>query len=162
MGLHTGEVVVGNIGSEERMNYTVIGDAVNLASRLEGLNKVYGTDLLISENTYQEAARGDAGVVARPLDWVLAKGKNEAVLVYELLGLRKEVSQAVVERAELHTQALTCYRRQDWQGATALFKQVLRLHPGDAPATLMIARCRQHQADPLGADWDGVYQAVSK
>jgi adenylate cyclase len=101
-------------------------------------------------------------MVARPLDWIRVEGKKEAIQVYALLGLRNEVSQALVDQAALHARALECYRRQDWPEAAALFEQLLQIQPGDGPAALMLGRCRQYQAEPPGADWDGVYRAASK
>ncbi len=159
MGLNTGEAVVGNMGSRTRMDYTVMGDSVNLASRLEGANKFYSTHIMISENTFKEAQEE---IYVRELDYIKVVGKEQPILVYELLGRKGEITDQMQEVLEKYTEALALFRERDWDKARSLFRHVLKINKDDGPAQTYIDRCTEYISTPPPKKWDGVYSLKSK
>jgi len=155
-GINSGNMLVGNIGSKYRIHYAATGDSVNLASRLEGLNKIYGTEIIISGDTAELVA---GAFRLRELDLTRVKGREQALRIYELLGVMDMPLPAELgELLELYEAGLTPYREQRWDEALELYGKCLRLRPNDGPSKLMEWRCRSFRDNPPPEDWDGTFE----
>lgn len=158
VGVNSGIMRVGDMGSQIRKAYTVMGDAVNLGSRLEGITKQYGADIVIGQTTKERIK----GIVLRELDLVQVKGKDEPVAIYEPLGLEGEVPQSRLDEIALWHQALRYYREQEWDKAELQLINLRKIAPNAHLYDVFIERIARYRAQPPGSDWRGVHKFETK
>ena len=159
IGLCSGNAIVGNMGSKNRMDYTMMGDTVNIAARLEGVNKIYGIYTIMSDTTFVAAGNG---IVTREIDLIYVVGRKEPIAIYELIGYPEDVNDKMRTTLELYEKGLAAYRIQDWDLAIKQFMSALDLSIDDGPSKTMLARCNEYKIDPPGKDWNGAYTIKTK
>jgi class 3 adenylate cyclase len=160
IGINSDDVITGNIGSSKRMEFTAIGDGVNLTSRIESATKFYGCAIIISENTYK---RCKDTIWVRELDYVCVRGKRQPVHLYEVLGLRSQpLSSTQQEHIALYKEGRTFYQQRQFDRAIDTFMMLLRKAPNDQAARLYLERCQQLEQHPPKGNWDGSWQLQAK
>ena len=160
VGINTGEVIVGNMGSKNVFDYTVMGDHVNLGSRLEGANKAYGTEIMISEFTYRLVKDE---FYTRPLDFIRVKGKTKPIEVFELIATREtKLSSNFLELLQVFGHGIEAYRNRKWADGLDYFEHCLKLFPDDQPSAIYRQRCAEFRLNPPPAKWDGVITMKEK
>jgi adenylate cyclase len=159
VGINTGRMLVGNIGSSERLSYTVIGDPVNVASRLEPLGKIYGVDIIIGEDT--SIAAGDA-IIVRRLDRVAVYGRTQGLAIYELLAMAEDAGAEIPGWIGTYEAGLTAYEERCWREAVKLFEATAACRGGDRPSEILLERCRACLVDPQPDDWSPISILESK
>jgi adenylate cyclase len=172
LGLNSGAAIIGNMGSRTRFSYTMMGDNVNLAARMESGAKLLGVYTMVTDSTRQECLKhGGDRIVFRFLDKIVVKGRSLPVPVYEVVGLRADISQQTADCLGLHAQAVERYLVQDWDGAIRIFEQSAKLEPNQPskalaiesnPSLIMVERCHYMKSHPPGEDWDGVFVMKEK
>ena len=163
IGLNSGAASVGNMGSSLRYGYTALGDTVNLSSRLEGLNKEYGTHIIVNETTYEAAE--SAGFLFRELDLIRVKGKLQPVMIYELFGRVSELDGDLSDaqaRLQAFADARNLYREREWTEARSSFQKILARWPNDGPSLVYLKRCEEYLSDEPVPEWDGVFVMTHK
>ena len=159
IGMSTGPAVVGNMGSRNRMDYTMMGDTVNTAARLEGVNKIYGIYTLVCETTFKKARQR---VWGREIDAINVVGKAQPVAVYQILGYAEDVDETGLKMTGLYAEGLHLYRQQNWDAAMDKFDAALEIAPDDGPSKAMRDRCASYKITPPSPDWNGSYTMKTK